>query len=113
VDALRARATELTDEIRALHADLNQSQADAAANAIAGLRRDVLPWQNTTTAWSPGAGSAGAAYRGPHSGQHMTCKDQYRLVGVPVGEPVVACRVYMYAYTWFPLMLELATNGPP
>ena len=59
VDALRARATELADEIRALHADLNQSQADAAnaaANAIAGLRRDVVPWQNTTTAmvtWRP------------------------------------------------------------
>lgn len=59
VDALRARATELADEIRALHADLSQSQADAAnaaANAIAGLRRDVVPWQNTTTAmvtWRP------------------------------------------------------------
>lgn len=59
VDALRARAGELADEIRALHADLNQSQADAAnaaANAIAGLRRDVVPWRNTTTAmvtWRP------------------------------------------------------------
>ena len=59
VDALRARAGELADEIRALHADLSQSQADAAnaaANAIAGLRRDVVPWQTTTTAmvtWRP------------------------------------------------------------
>jgi MerR family transcriptional regulator, heat shock protein HspR len=59
VDALRARLSELSGEIRSLHADLNQSQADAAnaaANAIAGLRRDVVPWQNTTTAmvtWRP------------------------------------------------------------
>ena len=30
--------------------------ANAAANAIAGLRRDVVPWQDTTTAmvtWRP------------------------------------------------------------
>ena len=59
VDALRSRLTELSNEIRVLHAELNQSQADAAnaaANAIAGLRRDVVPWQNTTTAlvaWRP------------------------------------------------------------
>lgn len=59
VDALRARAEELTDEVCALNRSLHQSQADAAnaaANAIAGLRRDVVPWQNTTTAmvtWRP------------------------------------------------------------
>ncbi len=59
VDALRARSSELADEIRSLHADLTQSQADAAnaaANAIAGLRRDVVPWQHTTSAmvtWRP------------------------------------------------------------
>jgi MerR family transcriptional regulator, heat shock protein HspR len=59
VDALKARAAELLDEVRSLHAQLNQSQADAAnaaANAIAGLRRDVVPWRNTTTAmvtWRP------------------------------------------------------------
>lgn len=59
VDALRARAEELADEVRALTRALHQSQADAAnaaANAIAGLRRDVVPWQSTTTAmvtWRP------------------------------------------------------------
>lgn len=59
VDALRARATELSDEIRELQVDLSQARSDAinaAANAVAGLRRDVVPWQNTTTAmvtWSP------------------------------------------------------------
>jgi MerR family transcriptional regulator/heat shock protein HspR len=59
VDALRARAEELADEVRALNRSLHQSQSDAAnaaANAIAGLRRDVVPWQNTTTAmvtWRP------------------------------------------------------------
>lgn len=59
VDALRARVTELADEIRTLHADLNQSQTDAAnaaANALAGMRRDVVPWRNQTTAmvtWRP------------------------------------------------------------
>lgn len=59
VDALRARVIELADEIRDLHSDLSQSRSDAAnaaANAVAGLRRDVVPWQNTTTAmvtWRP------------------------------------------------------------
>ena len=59
VDAMRARLTELADEVRLLHAELNESQLDAAnaaANAIAGLRRDVVPWRNTTTAmvhWRP------------------------------------------------------------
>ena len=59
VDALRARAAELADEVRSLRADLSQSRVDAsnaAANAVAGLRRDVVPWQSTTTAmvtWRP------------------------------------------------------------
>jgi MerR family transcriptional regulator/heat shock protein HspR len=59
VDALRARAEEMADELRALNRSLHQSRADAAnaaANAIAGLRRDVVPWQSTTTAmvtWRP------------------------------------------------------------
>ncbi len=59
VDAMRARLVELADEVRLLHAELNESQLDAAnaaANAIAGLRRDVVPWRNTTTAmvaWRP------------------------------------------------------------
>ena len=45
--------------MRILHGELMQSQPDAAnaaANAIAGLRRDVVPWRNTTTAmvtWRP------------------------------------------------------------
>jgi len=59
VDALKSRAAELLDEVRSLHRQLHQSQADAvnaAANAVAGLRRDVVPWRNTTTAmvtWRP------------------------------------------------------------
>ncbi|SDO47512.1 MerR family transcriptional regulator, heat shock protein HspR [Nakamurella panacisegetis] len=59
VDALRAKVTELSDEIRSLRTDLSQSRSDAAnaaANAVAGLRRDVVPWQSTTTAmvtWRP------------------------------------------------------------
>lgn len=59
VDAMRGRLTQLTDEIRALQAELNESRADAAnaaANAIAGLRRDVVPWRstaNTMVTWQP------------------------------------------------------------
>ena len=59
VDAMRARLAELAAEVRVLNAELNQSQLDAAnaaANAVAGLRRDVVPWRNTTTAmvaWRP------------------------------------------------------------
>jgi MerR family transcriptional regulator/heat shock protein HspR len=47
VDALRARVAELAGEIAALQSDLLQSRSDAAnaaANAIAGLRRDVVPF---------------------------------------------------------------------
>lgn len=53
VDALRARMAELTSQVRELQDDLLQSQADAAnaaANAIAGMRRDVVPWQQFSTA---------------------------------------------------------------
>jgi len=59
VDALKARTAELLDEVRSLHTNLNQSRADAAnaaANAIAGLRRDVVPWHgasNAMVAWRP------------------------------------------------------------
>lgn len=59
VDAMRARLVELADEVRLLNAELNESQLDAAnaaANAIAGLRRDVVPWRHTATAmvaWRP------------------------------------------------------------
>ena len=53
VDALRARLAEVTDAVAELRAELAQSRMDAAnaaANAIAGLRRDVVPWQEPTTA---------------------------------------------------------------
>ena len=59
VDALRLRLAELTTEMRALQADLLQSQLDAsnaAANAVAALRRDVVPWRGTATtlvSWQP------------------------------------------------------------
>jgi MerR family transcriptional regulator/heat shock protein HspR len=59
VDALRARLAELADEVRLLHTELGEAQLDAAnaaANALAGLRRDVVPWRNTATtmvAWRP------------------------------------------------------------
>lgn len=52
VDALRARLTEMDDEITALRHELMQARMDAAnaaANAIAGMRRDVVPWQQTGT----------------------------------------------------------------
>lgn len=52
VDALRARISELDDENAELRADLMQARMDAAnaaANAIAGLRRDVVPWQQPGT----------------------------------------------------------------
>ncbi|MTD15923.1 MerR family transcriptional regulator [Nakamurella sp. YIM 132087] len=52
-DALRARAAELATEVRELQAELAQARADAAnaaANAIAGLRRDVVPWRRPGTA---------------------------------------------------------------
>jgi MerR family transcriptional regulator/heat shock protein HspR len=53
VDALRARLAEVTEDVAELREELAQSRMDAAnaaANAIAGLRRDVVPWQEPTTA---------------------------------------------------------------
>lgn len=52
VDALRSRLGEMDDEIAELRAELMQSRLDAAnaaANAIAGMRRDVVPWQQSGT----------------------------------------------------------------
>jgi MerR family transcriptional regulator/heat shock protein HspR len=53
VDALRARIAEMSAEIADLHDALlgaRMDAANAAANAIAGLRRDVVPWQQPSTA---------------------------------------------------------------
>lgn len=53
VDALRERVHELTAEMHQLRDDLVESRMDAAnaaANAIAGLRRDVVPWTAAGTA---------------------------------------------------------------
>ena len=53
VDALRARLAEVTEESPSCARNWSQSRMDAAnaaANAIAGLRRDVVPWQEPTTA---------------------------------------------------------------
>jgi MerR family transcriptional regulator/heat shock protein HspR len=53
VDALRARVTELATEIAILQSDLHESRVDAAnaaANAIAGLRRDVVPFIRPSSA---------------------------------------------------------------
>ena len=50
---MRARLAEMTEEVAALRAELLESRMDAtnaAANAIAGLRRDVVPWQESSTA---------------------------------------------------------------
>ncbi len=53
VDALRERLSEMVEEVAMLRDELVQSRMDAAnaaANAIAGLRRDVVPWQESSTA---------------------------------------------------------------
>src|SRR6478752_6222648 len=53
VDALRARVAELATDIAVLQSDLRESRIDAAnaaANAIAGLRRDVVPFIRPSTA---------------------------------------------------------------
>jgi MerR family transcriptional regulator/heat shock protein HspR len=53
VDALRARVAELATEMALLQRDLLESRSDAAnaaANAIAGLRRDVVPFVRPSTA---------------------------------------------------------------
>ena len=53
VDALRDRLAEMVTEAAMLREELLESRMDAAnaaANAIAGLRRDVVPWQESSTA---------------------------------------------------------------
>jgi len=53
VDALRSRISELTEQVAELQDDLlgaRMDAANAAANAIAGLRRYVVPWQQPGTA---------------------------------------------------------------
>jgi MerR family transcriptional regulator/heat shock protein HspR len=53
VDALRSRIAELTAQVAELQDDLlgaRMDAANAAANAIAALRRDVVPWQQPGTA---------------------------------------------------------------
>ena len=60
VDALRARLAEMADEITELRTDLVRSRTEtsaAAANAVAALRRDLVPWRDTATTmvtWQPG-----------------------------------------------------------
>ncbi len=59
VDALRGRLAEMQQELRDLQAQLLQSQVDAAnaaANAVSALRRDLVPWRTTGTSlvsWRP------------------------------------------------------------
>ena len=53
VDALRIHIAELTEAVAELRADLLEARMDAAnaaANAVAGLRRDVVPWTESSTA---------------------------------------------------------------
>ena len=53
VDALRDRLSELVTETAMLRDELVESRMDAAnaaANAVAGLRRDVVPWTESSTA---------------------------------------------------------------
>ncbi len=53
VDALRSRIAEMSAEVAELRDELltaRMDAANAAANAIAGLRRDVVPWQQPSTA---------------------------------------------------------------
>ena len=53
VDALREQVADLAAEVTMLREELLESRMDAAnaaANAIAGLRRDVVPWQESSTA---------------------------------------------------------------
>jgi MerR family transcriptional regulator/heat shock protein HspR len=58
-DALRARLEELVAEVSELRHELQMSRMDAAnavANTLAGLRRDLVPWRSTGTAivtWRP------------------------------------------------------------
>jgi MerR family transcriptional regulator/heat shock protein HspR len=53
VDALRERLAEMATEAAILREELLEARMDAAnaaANAVAGLRRDVVPWQESSTA---------------------------------------------------------------
>jgi len=53
VDALRERLAEMVTEAAMLREELLEARMDAAnaaANAVAGLRRDVVPWQESSTA---------------------------------------------------------------
>ena len=53
VDTLRERLSELVAETAMLREELLESRMDAAnaaANAVAGLRRDVVPWTESSTA---------------------------------------------------------------
>ena len=53
MNALRSRIAEMTAEIADVQDALRGARLDAtnaAANAIAGLRRDVVPWQQPSTA---------------------------------------------------------------
>ena len=55
-DALRARLAELAAENERLRAELAQARSDAAnaaANALAGVRRDLVPWPRSgaVVAW--------------------------------------------------------------
>lgn len=72
VDALRERMAELLDELEALREQLSASTADpprhdpaasrvdtghAGSGVVVSVRRDVVPWRQTTTAivtWRPG-----------------------------------------------------------
>lgn len=52
-DALRDKVSELAAETERLRAELVQARADAAnaaANALAGVRRDLVPWPQTGSA---------------------------------------------------------------
>lgn len=59
VDELRARMDDLAAQVADLHYELQVSRMDAAnavANTLAGLRRDLVPWRRTGTAmvtWRP------------------------------------------------------------
>lgn len=64
VDALRARVSELQDERQQLLEELAAARieaAGAAASAVAGLRRDLVPYTPTTAVvrWQPRSGRRG------------------------------------------------------
>lgn len=52
-DVLREQVRELVGEVERLRAELAQSRSDAAnaaANALAGIRRDLVPWPQNNAA---------------------------------------------------------------